>query len=496
MAFLRSRENKPERRNPWSRGIYYGYTEDGKEQLYTGDRHIFSTGANGSGKTKRWLVRALAHIAGHWSALIADVNGELAPMLGPHFEAMGSEVVYLEPFGKNSRGFNPIASIPIDENLPDNTLSIAESVITLKDTKEQHFPQGYQDVAAGLMMFARLMIGKQFRKDAAGAFVLDADGNCITEDIPGAEPGSMEDVRNLTAYPTEKFQGILNNPEFEYKGVKYPGILRCASRIGWPEMANKLNRFSDFKPDNRELLSIISTGLIQTRSFDSRPIKRDLKGPPYDFRQMKKRPIVVFLALPPKHLGKHATWFRLNTAAVIQALMEEIATPDDVPCLIALDEFFAIADGGFDAITKNMAMFRKYGIKLWTIWQDLSQAAILLGERGFETFIANAGIFNNFAPQDQFTCDYLSRMTGTYTEMSGSHTEATSRTTGAPANRSRSGSYSQVQIPQMWPQDIRNMKEGETLVFSHTFQGGRLRQCPYPTELPGLSEIMRRDPST
>ena len=58
-----------------------------------------------------------------------------------------------------------------------------------------------------------------------------------------------------------------------------------------------------------------------------------------------------------------------------------------MPVLFMLDEYYALAEGdGFPVIQRNMAMFRGYGIKLWTVWQDLAQAESLY-DKAFESFL-------------------------------------------------------------------------------------------------------------
>jgi type IV secretion system protein VirD4 len=236
---------------------------------------------------------------------------------------------------------------------------------------------------------------------------------------------------------------------------------------------------------------------VQTRWLDSRPVKNDLKGPAFDFGVLKKKKVVVFLGLPPRRLATHATWLRVGITSGVQALMDDV-TKTEIPCLIALDEFFAIADGGFEIITKNMAMMRKYSIKLLTVFQDLSQAQKLLGRDGFETFFANAGLVQSFATQDGVTSDYLSKLTGTTTRQALSLTGSRSHTPGSLPNRSDSSSLSQIAMPLMLPQEIRELPEDQTLVFSHMLTNRQgIYRVPYPPEdMPELSDVMSRDPTS
>ena len=133
---------------------------------------------------------------------------------------------------------------------------------------------------------------------------------------------------------------------------------------------------------------------------------------------MKERPVTVYIVLPPRRLSTHSAWVRLIFASIVQKLMRE-AEAGKVPVAILCDEFAALAGSsigtsgegadGFPVISKNMSVFRQYGIKLITIWQDLAQAKRIFGDNGFETFLANAGVFQAFAPQDVVTAEYLSK---------------------------------------------------------------------------------------
>ena len=74
-----------------------------------------------------------------------------------------------------------------------------------------------------------------------------------------------------------------------------------------------------------------------------------------------------------------------------------------------LDEFAQL--GHMEVIQDNYALMRGFGVKLWTIWQDLTQAKRLYKEQ-WESFISNAGIVHAFAPQDLTTREYLSKLSG------------------------------------------------------------------------------------
>jgi type IV secretion system protein VirD4 len=168
------------------------------------------------------------------------------------------------------------------------------------------------------------------------------------------------------------------------------------------------------------------------------------------------------------------------------------------PVLFMLDEFFAIAEGdGLPVIRRNMAMLRGYGVKLWTVLQDLGQAEQLYGDKGFESFIGNAGVLQSFAPQDVITSEYLSKRTGQTTRQIFSGSRARSSQPGAPsgAQFTETLSLGQIPLPLMLPQDLRNLDDGEAVLFSHKLKGTAKTRLPYPTELRHLKEICALDPS-
>ena len=163
--------------------------------------------------------------------------------------------------------------------------------------------------------------------------------------------GSLGNVRQILGRQYEAFRELVGR-------MMEVGDRDCE------ELSIKAGRFADIDAESRELNSILSTALTQTRWLDSRPVRADLgKKAGFDFSTLKEQPTSVYLILPARRLGTHSTWLRLMIAAIIQPLMKDTRKAR-VPVLLMLDEYPAIADGGFPTIEKNMAMFRGYGIKL------------------------------------------------------------------------------------------------------------------------------------
>ncbi len=237
--------------------------------------------------------------------------------------------------------------------------------------------------------------------------------------------------------------------------------------------------------------SILSTAQTQTRWLDSRPIKRDLGKGAFDFSVLKEKPTTVYLTLPARRLGTHATWLRVMIASIIQPLLKETRR-SKVPVLLVLDEYPALAAGGFPIIEKNMAMFRGFGIKLWTVWQDLGQAVKLYG-KGWESFVANAGVLQSFAPQDVITAEHLSKLMPLTVMTAEQQSRSFDGGDGKSHPSKHSLNVSEQGMPLMLPQHLRNMDDGFSVLFTHKTKGPVRSFFPYKVQ--GLDEIYRLDPS-
>jgi type IV secretion system protein VirD4 len=444
-------------------GVYFGYACDQTEGdppfldprmvlPYVGDRHLVTLGPNGSGKSRRLLLPNLARLS-NWSILVVDPKGDLATMTASYRANRGNKIVMLNPFDVlklGSHGFNPVAALdPKSDDFPDDALGLGEALVRVQG-QEPHWSESAQDLIAALVMYSRL-----------------------TE--PGG--GSLGHVRAQLGKPATEFRQVVEE------------MIVAGANEDCEELVVKSGRFREITPDNKELNSILSTALTQTRWLDSRPVKADLVRGDYDFGRMKQEPTTVYLILPARRLGTHSTWLRLMIASVLRPLMIDTRKPK-VPVLFMLDEFAQL--GHLPVIENNLAMMRGYGVKLWAVFQDLSQAHAIYKER-WESFLGNAGVLQSFAPQDVVTAEYVSKRTGMSTRAVLSY--GLNREAGSSAPGGDSTGISQAAMPLMLPQDLRNMDDGFSVLFSHRTKGTVRSYIPYPTELPHLREICALDPS-
>lgn len=444
-------------------GVYFGYATDrlsgeapplSERHLirYADDRHLITVGPNGSGKTRRLLLPNLAELT-DWSILVVDPKGDLACMTAAHREAAGSKIVRLNPFdalGLGSDGYNPVAALdPDSDEFPDDAMGLAEAVIRVEG-REPHWSQSAQELIAALIMYVRIVL---------------------------RDP-SLADVRALLGQKTADLRRTVMAPSLTIRDQTVPGMI--AAGIRWPceALEAKAARFADISSENREMLSVISVALTQTRWLDSPRIQEDLRRGAFDFAEMKERPTTVYLILPARRLATHSTWLRLMITSVLQPLVKDTRRAK-VPVLLMLDEFAQL--GHLPVIEQYLAIMRGYGIKLWAVFQDFAQAKAIYGER-WESFLGNAGVVQSYAPQDVGTSKDISELMG--------------QTTVTPHSGSGGGfGIAEVGVPLVLPQDLRNMGKGYSVIRSHKSPDPIRAFMPWPDELPHLREICALDPS-
>ena len=434
-------------------GVFFGYgCKKGEgdpppldhEYRYVGDRHLMTLGPNGSGKSMRLLYPNLRQLT-DWSVVVIDPKGDLAQKTAKERGAEG-RVIKLNPFNVldlGSDGYNPVAALdPDSDDFPDDALGLAEAIIRVEGN-EPHWSQSAQELVAALIMYVRLVV-----KD-----------------------GSLGDVRALLGQDAGALRDMVVSQTIEYRGEPMFGMRKAAEWFEIDELLTKCGRFADLDTDNKELMGIVSNALTQTRWLDSKPVKTDLSkvpAKPIDFAALKETPTTTYLILPARRLATHSTWLRLMVTSILQPLMKD-TTPAKVPVLIMLDEFAQL--GHMTMIEQNMAMMRGYGIKLWTVFQDLIQAQDIYKQR-WESFVANSGMLQSFAPQDVTTAKFLSDLSGQTTRHPLSATDVQSSTPKF--------SVGETDVPLVLPQTLRRMDDGFSYMLSHKAKGPLFSYLPFP----------------
>ena len=441
---------------------------------YNGERHILIFGPNGSGKSMRLAVPNLLQMHGKRSLVVVDPKGELAAMTAPFRRKVG-RVVVLNPFGVfadragyedlKSEGFNPLASLdPLADDFDANAALMAEAMIPVKGSDP------YWDLSARTLVSALAMFT-----------VLEARGMIKPFAVNGRQPPrgapTMARLRELLCQPSA----------YHDEPVGLPALAEQMARCEFVGLRNKAGQFTEWAKD---IQSVVRTAMQHTECFDDPPIARDMVGG-FDFAQIKREPVTVYLTLPPKMVERHAKWLRLALTAAINACMRprEAGEPS---VLFMIDEFAAL--GRLSVIETAWALLRGYGVQMMPVLQDLSQLQTLYGDR-WESFLANAGAVVSFGTNDQKTAEWLARRMGDTTRSVVSHntsfTENKGTSQGQGFNTSEGTSFSSsssrapMKAPLMSPQQLYGLQAGYAVL---TLAG---LSNVVPTYIPAWWEIQQ-----
>ena len=399
----------------------------GGKITYEDERHVLLFGPNGTGKGTRFLIPNLLSINDR-SIVVIDPKGELAAVTA-HYRSTVSDVVLLNPFnvlGLGSAGFNPLAALdPKSPNFYDDAAALGEALIKV-ESKDPHWSESAQGLLVALIMWEKLTKGDR---------------------------ANLENVREMLTEPDrwETYLGDDGKPHERLIG----GLRFTATQMaidGGYEIASLASRFAG--RDTNELSSIRSTGDTQTRWLLSKPMRDDLKKPGVDFRKLTDKPTTVYVILPAERMRTHSTWLRLIVVSALRALYR----PGGLRTLFLIDEMPAL--GHLGPLEDAFGLVRGYKVQIAGICQDLAQLKALYNER-WESFLANAGVVQGFAPNDLTTADWMSRRAGQTTLLAPSASESLA----AQGHRSETTGWHQVSRALYLPQELMGFAEGSGLLW-------------------------------
>jgi type IV secretion system protein VirD4 len=406
-----------------------GFDGKGGMLAYAGERHLLLIGSNGAGKATRVLIPDLLSLKDR-SLVVIDPKGELAAVTADYRRTIG-EVLIVNPFdvlGLGSVGFNPLAGLdPKAASFVDDAAGLGEALVKIEGN-DPHWPESAQGLVVALLMWE------------------------VATARAGGRVPSLENVRALLTEPDEYEDVIGKDGKPRQKLVA--GLRVTAGRMiatGGFEIESLASRFLR---GTDEIASIQSTADTQTRWLLSPAVRADLAKDGVSFADLKKKPVTVYVILPAERMRTHAVWLRL----VIVSALRSLYTAGGLPVLFMLDEFAQL--GHLGPIEDAFGLVRGYGVQLWPILQDLNQLKELYKER-WETFVANAGIVQSFAPNDLTTAEWMSRRAGETTVVAAAFNQGV----GGGREGGEGMNYQQTKRPLFLPQELMDLPEGAGLIW-------------------------------
>lgn len=358
---------------------------DGAFHEYVGEGHVGEWGPQGVGKTRKLLLVNLLKLR-DWSAVVIDTKGALCAYTAvARATRKGHKVYVIDPFRvieKNfprlfaeypeifrSVGFNPVADLnPASPTFIDDAKALAMAIISADDARDPYWPMAAQAMVKGLTMALRL-------------------------DKPGVSD-SLAALRSYLGLKPQDFAAAIER-DIEKFGAN------------WPAVAASLGEFATHNPDDKELGGIRRTAKAQTDWLDSPLIREDLtKNNVINFESFKQTPCTCYLIIPPDYLVTHGAWLRLMVTAALRPMLRSVVAAP-VPVLFMLDEIAQM--GRMAIVEQNIAQMREFGVKLWTVWQDVQQMQDTYKD-AWHRFMSTAEVKITFTSHHAETREYFSKL--------------------------------------------------------------------------------------
>jgi type IV secretion system protein VirD4 len=354
------------------------------------NRHLMTVAGSRAGKGTSVIVPNLLVYPG--SVLVLDPKGENAALTaerrgvgrGIPAGGLGHDVYVIDPFrtanvpDEYRAGFNPMAGLdPDGPTYIDDCDGIADALVIERDgDKDSHWTSAARLVLRGLIAWVGARAGPHDLIEMRRLLYLPSDGE-----------------------GTGAFETLLVDMSVSEIAYGVPA-----------EMANMLIGMG-----GEERGSVLSTVRDNIGFLSSPPMAKVLSGDAraVDLKTWKFGKCSVYLCLPAGRLHRHNRFFRLFLNRLFAAV-EENPEPPEIPALMLLDEMHVL--GRMAVLETAAGLFAGYGVRIWSIWQDLNQLKDIYKSR-WETFMGNAGILQFFGMNDLTTLEYVSKRLGTSSVM-------------------------------------------------------------------------------
>lgn len=376
------------------------------------DRHIVTIAGSRAGKGRSGIIPNLCLYPG--SVVCIDPKGENYKRTASRrghgttaIEGLHQQVRVLAPFHASSvplevrAAFNPLALIdPEDDEAVETAGLIADALVISGGPKDAHWDESARSWIGAVILLVSvhpLLTGKR-------------DLVTVKRLIKGTLRLNPFDDRP----PFEQlYEAMERMADDGIIGEVIAGAAATMREMGKEERGSVLSTVS------RNLKFLDSKGIQQSLCGECDWSLDDLKTAPEGF--------TLYLVLPLRHMATHARWLRM-IVALLAARMEAIEAPPATghPVLAILDEANVL--GHLRTIEQSAGFMAGYGLKLWTVWQDLSQLKRHYRE-SWETFLGNAGTLVFFGNTDLTTLEHLSKRLGETEILQTNTNETSSRST-------------------------------------------------------------------
>jgi type IV secretion system protein VirD4 len=410
--------------NRWSRLHYLRH--DGPE-------HVLVFAPTRSGKGVSLVIPTL--LAWNESAIIYDIKGENWAMTAG-FRSQQGHICFRfcpveETYGSR---FNPLAEVRL---FTDRDVSDAQNMAEiLGRTPGEHKPSDphWEDTAVSIISGMILHV----------CYEAKAEGRTA----------SLADLTNVFSRSTDLVKTLKEISEFchDPKG-----------EAGWPGGIHPVVRKKAIEclirgaEDLKGVLSTINTAL---QIYCDPLILRNMITSDFAIQDLvnHERPVSLYLVVPNSDRDRLAPLMRLIFTTIIHRLTETMVFHGGTQqknrhkLLFLIDEFPSLSH--MKVFANALSYMAGYGLKAYLITQDIRQIVDAYGPN--ESIVSNCHVRVAFTPNQQETCELLSKMTGTQTIQKATYNFSGKR--NAPVMNHVNASVENVERPLMTPDEVSRLK--------------------------------------
>jgi len=357
--------------------------------------HVVTCAPTGSGKGIGVVIPTLLEYPG--SALVLDIKGENYAVTSKARRNMGHEVYLIDPFqvtGTAGAGFNPLDALDLSNaDLVGHISALVETMFVTgssQDDSSAHFNDSAKDLVKGFIAYVKNM--------------------------KPASRQTLAEVRRILSLPLRAENGGESI-------VRHLEVMQSDPDLAYGIPARSANGF--LSKEAREASGVLSTALRHTSFLDDPRIASALSKSDFSFADLKRKPMTVYVVMPPDRLAAQVRFMRALVGSALAAITATAERPA-YNVLFLLDEFAQL--GRMQAIEDAISLVRGYGARFWVLVQDLSQLKEVYPK--WQTFLANSAK-QFFGTADYETAKYVSDTLG--------QTTVEYRTVGDSSNTSLQG---------------------------------------------------------
>lgn len=365
--FANEKELEPYRK---PRGFYIG-----KGTFYAKATHILTVGGTRAGKGVHLILMNLLmpwQFKGSW--VVLDPKAENGSISGRIQRFFGRKVVYLNPFNLLSlvsTGYNPLSILKSGISLTDDVRMFAECIVPQAKGENKHFQDRARSFVSTLLLHLMTAAPKEDRH--------------------------LGTLWSWLRFNPEKWMDLLAEMSINDDPIVGDIVVAGANEI-----------ISMMKYSDKEYGAVMSNACEATGFIQSPALRQSLKGGEgFSADDLATGKTTVYLCVPFDMLGAYSAWSRLVVTSLMRSV---IRNPQHKQTCFLIEE--ANAFGYHSEIETAMSGYAGMGVRIWNIFQDLSQIKSIYGENKWQTFIQNSSVRHFFNISDNFSAEYLEKMCG------------------------------------------------------------------------------------